>query len=147
MEMKAAPVVVEQTFTTSTDAVWKAVTDKDQMRKWFFETMDDFQPEPGFETQFNVRADDKDYLHLWRVTEVVPKKRIVYNWRYGGYPGDSFVEWDLLEAANGTTLKLTHKGHETFSQEEPVFSRKNCEGAWHYFICERLKAFLERQVS
>lgn len=147
MTSTAAPVVVEQVFPASRDAVWKAITDKDQMRQWFFETIEDFVPEPGFETQFNVRAEDKDYLHLWKVTEVIPNKKIVYKWRYGGYPGDSFVFWELSETAIGTQLRLTHRGHATFSQDEPVFNRENCEEGWRYFLCERLKAFLERQVA
>lgn len=45
--------------------------------QWFFETMEDFAPEPGFETQFNMRAEDKDYPHLWKVTEVVPGKKLL----------------------------------------------------------------------
>ena len=141
--MNAPPVLAEQEYDASIETVWKAITDPDQMRQWFFETMQDFRPEPGFETQFNVRAEGKDYLHLWKVTEVVPNKKIVYNWRYGGYPGDSFVFWELSETANGTLLRFTHQGHETFSQDDPVFSRESAEGAWHYFVNERLKAFLD----
>lgn len=51
-----------------------------------------------------------DYLHLWRVKEVVPQKRIVYEWRYGGVPGNSTVTWELSETPEGTKLKLTHEG-------------------------------------
>ena len=80
MEINAEPIVVEQTFNASVAVVWKAITDKDQMRQWFFETMTDFVPEPGFETQFNVRCEDRDYLHVWNVTDVVPEKRIAYDW-------------------------------------------------------------------
>ena len=72
MDMNAEPIVVEQTFNAPVKAVWKAITDKDQMRQWFFETMIDFDPESGFETQFNVRCEDRDYSHLWKVTDVVP---------------------------------------------------------------------------
>ncbi len=147
MENNAEPIVVEQTFHAPMEVVLKAVTDKDQMRQWFFETMNDFEPEPGFETQFNVRTQDRDYPHLWKVTEVIPKRRIVYNWRYGGYTGDSFVVWELSQTSNGTKLKLTHKGHETFPRDDPTFSRESGQAGWHYFICERLKAFLEQQNS
>ena len=147
MGKNAEPIVVEQAFHAPVDVVWNAITDKIQMRQWFFETINDFDPVPGSETQFNVRVQDQDYTHLWKVTEVIPKRRIAYSWRYGGYPGDSFVVWDLSETTNGTKLKFTHKGHETFPQDNPVFSRESGQAGWHYFICERLKAFVEQQNS
>ena len=94
MDMNADPIVVEQTFKAPIGVVWKAVTDKDQMRQWFFETMIDFEPEVGFATQFTVRSEDRDYPHEWKVTDVVSEKRIAYEWRYGGFPGTSLVTWN-----------------------------------------------------
>ena len=61
--MNADAIVVEQTFNAPIAVVWKAITDKDQMCQWFFETMTDFEPELSFETQFNVRCEDRDYRH------------------------------------------------------------------------------------
>jgi len=55
--------------------VWKAITDKDQMKQWYFDTIDDFKPEVGFQTQFKVRNGNKDYLHIWKVTEVETGKK------------------------------------------------------------------------
>ncbi|MDP6553399.1 MAG: SRPBCC domain-containing protein [Pirellulaceae bacterium] len=147
MDTNASPIIVEQTFNAPVAVVWNAITNKDQMRQWFFETMTDFEPESGFETQFNVRCEDRDYLHVWNVTDVIPEKRIAYGWRYGGHPGDSTVVWELSETANGTKLALTHEGHETFTQDDPNFNRESCQGGWEYFLCERLKAFLERQST
>jgi uncharacterized protein YndB with AHSA1/START domain len=141
------PIVVEQIYPTSIAAVWKAITDKDQMRQWFFEPMTEFQPEPGFETEFNVHHEGRDYLHQWRITDVVPEEKIVYNWKYGGYPGDSTVVWELSETPDGTKLVLTHQTHEPFSQDDPVFSRESGVAGWNYFIRESLKAFLERQSN
>ncbi len=63
MDMNADPIMVEQTYNASIAVVWKAITDKDQMRQWFFETIPDFEPEVGFGTQFNVRVEDQDYPH------------------------------------------------------------------------------------
>ncbi len=34
------PIVVEQTFNTSINNVWNAITKVDQMRKWFFENIE-----------------------------------------------------------------------------------------------------------
>ena len=145
MDANAEPIVVQQTFNAPVSSVWRAITDKDQMRQWFFETMTDFRPESGFETEFIVRCEDKDYQHLWKVTQVVPEKRIAYDWRYGGYPGSSTVVWELAETPDGTSLTLTHEGHDTFPQDDPVFSRDAGQRGWEWFMCESLKAFLERE--
>jgi len=142
--MKTEPIVVEQTFKTPVEKVWKATTEKDQMRQWFFDAISEFEPIQGFQTQFNVRVENADYLHLWRVKEVVPLKRIVYEWRYGSVPGNSSVTWELSEAPDGTKLKLTHEGIETFPQENPVFRRASGQAGWNYFIRESLKKYLER---
>ncbi len=147
MDATAEPIVVEQIFNAPISVVWKAITDTDQMRRWFFETMTNFEPAVGFQTQFNVRVEDQDYPHQWKVTDVVPEKRIVYDWRYGGYPGNSSVTWELSETLNGTKLTLTHKGIETFPQDDPMFSRESGQAGWGYFLHESLKAFLERQDS
>lgn len=145
MDMKTDPIVVEQTFNAPIAAVWKAITDAEQMRQWFFEPMEDFEPEPGFETRFNVHNEGQDYLHVWNITEVVPEKRIAYEWRYEGLPGNSIVIWELSEIPDGTKLVLTHEVHEPFPKDDPAFSRESGLAGWEYFIQQSLKAFLERQ--
>ncbi len=147
MDTNAEPVVAEQTFGVPVDTLWKAITDKYQMRQWYFDTIPEFEPEIGFEVEFNVHCEGKNYLHCWKVTEVVPHERIVYNWKYGGYPGNSYVTWELSETPSGTRLKLTHRGQETFRLDDPVFSRESCQEGWVYIVCDSLKAFLERQGS
>ncbi len=143
--MNSDPIVVEQTFNAPIAAVWKAITDKHQMRQWFFQPIPDFEPKAGFETQFNVRSEGQDYPHLWKVTEVVAEKKITYQWRYGGYDGNSSVTWELSESPAGTKLKLRHEGHETFPQDNPVFSREKGQAGWEYFVQESLKEFLQQQ--
>ncbi|WDE09303.1 SRPBCC domain-containing protein [Thalassomonas viridans] len=144
--MDAKPIVVEQTFNAPVTVVWQAITDKQQMQQWFFETITEFTPEVGFETEFNVPCEGKNYLHMWKVTEVVPQLRLVYQWRYGGYPGDSAVSWELSEEEGITKLTFTHTGHETI-QGDDIFSRENGVAGWRYFIQESLKAFLQPKNS
>ena len=145
--MNTDPIVVEQIYNAPIAAVWKAITEKDQMRQWFFEPMSDFETEVGFETRFDVQVEGQNYAHQWKVTKVVPERRIAYDWRYGGYPGNSSVTWELSETPQGTILKLTHKGIETFPQDNPIFSRESGEAGWGYFLHESLKPFLERRDS
>ncbi|MGI9457712.1 MAG: SRPBCC family protein [Aeoliella sp.] len=145
--MNTDPIVVEQTYNVPIAVVWQAITDKDQMSQWYFEPMTDFECKVGFETQFDVQCEGQIFPHQWKVTEVVPETRIAYDWRYGGYPGDSSVTWDLSETPDGTNLKLTHRGHETLKTGMSDDSREGCAAGWRYFLHESLKAFLERQES
>ena len=147
LPMNIDPIVVEQTFSAPIAVVWKAITDRDQMRRWFFEPMTDFKPEVGFEAAFDVECEGQNYPHRWKVTEVVADRRIVYDWRYEGYSGDSSVMWELSETPDGTKLKLTHKVREAFPQDNPIFSRESGVAGWTYLVQESLKDFLEQQDS
>ncbi len=97
MKKNDDPVIVEQSFNTPIEVVWNAITEIDQMRQWYFENIPSFKPEVGFETQFNIKNEDRNFLHLWKVTDVVPLNRITYNWKYEGYPGDSYVGFELFK--------------------------------------------------
>jgi uncharacterized protein YndB with AHSA1/START domain len=143
--MKSEPIIIERTFNTSADKVWKAITDKNQMKEWYFDALDDFKPEVGFQTQFNVRNGRKDYLHIWKVTEVKPGKRISYEWSFGGFPGNSSVTFELTAAGGKTKLKLTHTGIETFLPDHnPALARENFVEGWTSLICSSLKNFVEK---
>jgi uncharacterized protein YndB with AHSA1/START domain len=141
--MENQPIVVEQTFQVHVDRLWKAITDKHEMPKWFFAEIPDFNPVAGFETKFNVRAENQNYLHLWKLKEVIPGKKIVYGWRYEGIPGDSTVTWELSQTPKGSTLKITHSGSESFPQDQAVFSREAGQAGWEYFVKNSLKKYLE----
>lgn len=137
------PVVVEQAFNATVESVWRSITELDEMRQWYFENIPAFKAEVGFETQFNVQSGGRDFLHLWRVTDVVPMQRLVYDWRYDACPGDAFVVFELTEEGHLTTLRLTVEVREDFPEGIPEFRRESCIAGWEYFIKERLKEYLE----
>ncbi len=64
---KTQPFIIEKTFNASVEKVWKAITDKDEMKKWHFD-FTDFKPEVGFEFQFPGTVDDRTYLHHCKIT-------------------------------------------------------------------------------
>jgi len=64
MKKNEKPIFVEESFNTSVDAVWKAITEIDQMRQCYFEGIPSFKPEVGFETQFNVQSRERNFIHL-----------------------------------------------------------------------------------
>jgi len=135
-------VVIERTFNAPIAKVWRAITDVDQMRAWYFD-LKEFKPEVGFEFEFSVEHEGMTYHHLCRVTEVVPQKKIAYTWRYKGEPGDSLVTLELFAEDDNTRVKLTHTGIETFPKI-PAYARKNFESGWTAIIGTELKQFIEQ---
>lgn len=144
MDERAEPIVVEQSYGVSKSVLWNAITDPDQMRKWFFEPMEDFRPEAGFETEFHIHNEGKDYPHQWKIIEVIPGEKIVYDWRYRDLPGIGKVTWEVSGSSEGSHLKLRSEGLETFPDDDPSFTREAGVAGWNYFICESLKGYLQQ---
>ena len=134
-------VVVERTLNAPVAKVWKALTDVDQMRQWYFD-LKEFRPEAGFEFEFVVEHEGNRYHHLCKITEVVAQKKIAYTWRYKGEPGDSLVTFELFPEDGKTRLKVTHTGIETFPKT-PAYARKKFEAGWTAIIGAELKKFVE----
>lgn len=139
--MENQPVIVERTFHAPFFKVWKAITDKEEMKKWYFD-LADFKPETGFEFQFYGGSEEMEYLHLCQITEVVPEGKITYSWRYEGYEGMSFVSFELFPEKNETRLKLSHSGLETFPKLHD-FAKENFVAGWTEIIGSSLKRYLE----
>jgi len=138
-----SPIIVEEVLNTSITKVWNALTEHIQMIQWYFENIEAFEPEVGFQTKFNVQSTTRNFLHQWKVLEVISEKRIKYAWQYPDIDGYSTVSFDLAEINNQTRLKLTVDGLESFPQDIPEFSRESCTEGWIYFIKHRLKNYLE----
>ena len=143
MKKNDEPIIIEQSFNASIDTVWTSITDINQMREWYFKNIPSFEPEVGFETQFNVQSQDRNFLHQWKVTDVNPLKMITYNWKYENYPGDSFVVFELSEQDRSTKLRLTHQVTESFPEDIPEFLRESGVEGWKYFINKSLKNYLD----
>jgi uncharacterized protein YndB with AHSA1/START domain len=137
------PLVFERTYKAPVKKVWKAITDKEEMKKWYFD-MPLFKPEPGTEFEFTAGADGKEYRHLCKVLEVIPEKKLSYTWRYDGYEGDSVVTFELTPLGNETKLRLTHAGLETFPASNPDLAKTNFVQGWTDFVNVVLKDYLEK---
>ena len=71
-------------------------------------------------------------------------KKISYEWKYGGYPGNSLVTFELLAQGDETILILTHAGLETFLPDiNPDLAKENFVKGWTNFASSSLKEFLE----
>ncbi|MBT8256835.1 MAG: SRPBCC domain-containing protein [Bacteroidia bacterium] len=139
-------IVVEQHFDLPAKRLWEAITNHSEMIKWFFENIPTFSAEPGFYTEFNIHHEGRDFLHQWKILEVIPEQRIVYDWRYEQYDGVGRVEFELIKVINGTNLRVSNYGLHTFPKDVPEFSIESCRAGWNYFIKDRLVAYLNQKV-
>jgi uncharacterized protein YndB with AHSA1/START domain len=132
---------IERTFKAPIQVVWAAITDKDQMKNWYFD-LAEFKPEVGFEFQFIGGTECHSYLHLCKITEAIVGKKLTHTWKYDGYEGISYVTFELFEEPTGTRLKLTHSGLDTFPQNNPDFAANNFAKGWTNIIGNALANFL-----
>jgi len=141
LAVKDEPLVVERTFDAPVALVWKALTDKEDIKQWSFE-LREFAPVVGFEFQFDVEHEGVRYCHRCKVTEAIPNRRLAYTWRYEGHAGDSLVSFDLFAEGSKTRVKLTHEGLETFPKL-PAFAKANFAAGWTEIVGTSLKNFVE----
>jgi|SRR5437588_505387 len=142
--MKNEPFVIERTVKAPAEKVWKAITEKEQMKQWYFDIAE-FEPKVGFEFTFNGGSEEKTYVHLCKITKVDPGKALQYSWRYKDYPGNSFVTFELFPEGNATRIKLTHEGIESFPQDSKDFARESFEAGWTYIIGKSIVEFVEKR--
>ena len=139
------PFVIERTYNASVEKVWRAITDKAQMKEWYFD-LSEFKPEIGFEFSFKgCTPEDRVYTHLCRITDVVPNRKLSHTWLYEGYEGHSEVTWELFAEGDKTRVKLTHEGLDSFPKNITDFARKNFEEGWNDIVGRGLPEFLEKQ--
>jgi uncharacterized protein YndB with AHSA1/START domain len=144
--MNSEPIVVERTLNAPSSRVWKAITDKNEMKRWSFD-IPEFKPEVGFEFRFLGGKDDRKYLHICKVTEVVVGKKLTYSWRYDGYEGISYVTFELENLGNQTKLTLTHSGIGTFPSTNPDFAGENFVMGWTWIVGTGIRESVEAKAG
>lgn len=143
MKKTDPPIVVEAKFHKSAHNLWKALTNINEMKKWYFEVLDDFQAVVGFKTAFKVHSENRVFTHQWEVLEVIPEKKITYSWHFLEYPGASTSTFEVMKKNDGSALKLTILVQEDFPEDIPEFKRESCIEGWNYFIHGNLKEYLD----
>jgi uncharacterized protein YndB with AHSA1/START domain len=139
-------MTVEQIYNTTIRKLWQALTDKDQMKIWYFD-LKEFRPEKGFKFQFSGGDENVQYLHECEILEVNPPHKLSYSWRYPDYEGYSVVTFELTEeAADKTRLKLTHEGIGSFPKDDPNFAVESFTQGWNFILGDSLKNYIETEI-
>jgi uncharacterized protein YndB with AHSA1/START domain len=142
--MKNSQFIIERVLNAPVSKVWRAITNKEDMKKWYFD-LSEFKPEVGFEFSFPGQGHQGEkYIHHCQVTEVVKEKKLVYSWAYEGFPGISYVHFELFAEGDHTRIRLTHEGLETFPQNNSDFARESFAAGWTELIGALLKNFVEK---
>jgi len=142
---KSQPLVIERILNAPLAAVWKALTNKNDFKHWYFD-IKEFKPELGSEFRFSVRHKGTNYRHHCKIMALIPRKKLAYTWRYEGHKGNSLVTFELFPEGNKTKLRLTHEGLETFPKT-PAYARTNFIGGWTTLLGTNLKQFVETRSN
>lgn len=143
INMKQEPFVIERTYNAPVEKVWKAITDKEQMKQWYFDIAE-FKPAVGFEFQFEGGDETNKYVHLCKIKEVIVGEKLTYSWKYEGHAAETNVTFELFKEGDKTRLKLTHEGLERLAEYGPAFAKENFVGGWTHIIGTSLKDFVEK---
>lgn len=141
--MNTDPIIKEILVNASPADVWKAITNPEDMKVWYFD-LPGFKAEVGYTFSFyGETADGTKYLHLCEIQEVEENKKLSYSWKYDGYSGNSHVTFELIHEGDQTLVRLTHTGIETFDKDNKDLKKNNFDGGWEAIIRESLKHFVE----
>lgn len=134
------PIIKEVMLDATVEKVWKALTDKEEMKKWYFDIAE-FQPNEGFTFRFYGEKDGRKFTHICTIHQVIPNQRLSYTWTYEGIPAETLVVFDLFPEGQQTRLRLTHKGLEKLPQNDD-YARSNFEEGWNYIIGTSIKNYI-----
>ncbi len=139
--MENGTFVIERIYNAPVEKVWRALTELEQIRQWYFDIAE-FEPVVGFTFTFMGGSKEMQYKHICTITAAEPLSKLAYSWQYDGYEGNSEVSFELFEEGDGTRLKLTHTGLDTFPPLKD-FQRESFAKGWTYITDTPLRNFVE----
>lgn len=138
------PIIAEYIVNAPVEKVWKALTNKNEMKSWYFE-IPDFELAEGKKFNFYEPGDARKYHHQCEILEIVYNQKLKYSWAYPEFSNEkTVVTWEISTEDNGTLIKLTHEGIENFQDLGESFSRNSFIEGWNGIIGKSLKAYLEK---
>lgn len=137
-------VVVKQKVNAPAEKVWAALTDKAQMKEWYFD-IPDFELGEHREFNFFEPGCENKYHHHAEILEIIPNKKFKHTWTYPEFSKEkTIVKWKLEEDGDGTEITLTHKGLENLHHLGKDFEKESFENGWTEIVTKNLKQFVEK---
>lgn len=136
-------VVVKQRVNAPVEKVWSALTDKVQMKEWYFD-IPDFELGVHNEFNFYEPGGECKFHHHGEILEIEPNAKFKHTWSYPELSKEkTLVRWELEPDGDGTMVTLTHKGLENFDHLGSEFSHNNFEEGWNELVKKSLKDYVE----
>lgn len=137
------PIIIEQKVNAPAGKVWKALTDKNEMKIWYFDIAD-FIPQEGAVFNFYEPGDEKKYHHQAKILEIIPEKKLKHTWFYPEFSDqETIITWELYPDGENTLIRLIHENINGFNDLGENFSEKAFTEGWTQIIEESLKKYLE----
>ena len=125
------------------DKVWNAITNKEQMKNWYFDGPD-FEPKIGNNFSFYGGYENEEYHHFCEIVDLIPNEKLKYSWTYPEISKEkTLVKWELKPENEGTIVTLTHKGLEAFEHLGENFKIHSFRKGWEDIVGKSLKEFVE----
>lgn len=138
------PITVQYKINAPAEKVWNALTDKNEMKSWYF-AIQDFALEVGKEFNFYEPGEAKKYHHQGTVLEIIPERKLKHTWTYPEFSDAvTTVTWELQQEDDGTLVTLTHDHIENFDGLGEAFSKASFTEGWNSIIGKSLKEYLEK---
>lgn len=137
------PITVQYKINAPAEKVWKALTDKNEMKSWYFD-IQDFDLEIGKQFNFYEPGGENKYHHQGEILEIISNQKLKHTWSYpDSSPLKTVVTWELQSEDGETVITLTHEGIENFKDLGDGFSKDNFTQGWKAIVGQSLKIYLE----
>mgnify|MGYP001794631527 CR=1 FL=1 len=112
------PVMIKTIYLkASPEKVWRHLTDKELLARWFHETDRNLTANASFQ-YLSFHDDKEDRKLMWGdVLESDPPNKLVHTFTHQWLNGVvTTVTWELLALEGGTQLTMTHTGFVAFAE-------------------------------
>jgi len=135
-------IVKEISINAPVSKVWKAISEKEQINKWFMPS-EDYKPEVGNTFHMTGSKEGTEYPHTCTITEIIPEKKLSYTWGMSAIEGETLVSYELEPEGSGTKLTLTHSGWDKVKFTSNDISLTDYHNGWNHFI-GKIKEYSEQ---
>ncbi|SHL35890.1 SRPBCC family protein [Chryseobacterium polytrichastri] len=138
------PITVQFKINAPIEKVWKALTNKDEMKNWYFD-IPDFELEVGKQFNFYEPGDEKKYHHQGEILEIISRQKLKHSWSYPEFSNEkTTVNWEIQPADGETIVTLIHENIDNFKEFGENFSRESFTEGWNGIIGQSLRQYLEK---
>ena len=135
-------ITKEHEFNQPIDKVWSAISNGDEISKWFIKA--DFKAEKGYGYTFTA-SEDKGCLTITGEVKEASPYTLIYTWIVANTQVETTVSWILEKTATGTKLSLAHSGISNYPGDSAVQMFESFSGGWADCVSQ-LEKYVNQEV-